>query len=148
MKQNIHRIASIVAILCIATFFTSTLLVELFASKESIVLVKNLIVMPGLLILVPAIAITGGTGFALSKTRTGSLVERKKRRMPFIGAIGLLVLLPSAIVLDSWATAGLFDAKFYTLQVVELIAGATNLTLMGLNMRDGFVLSKSSGMEK
>ena len=34
-------------------------------------------------------------------------------------------------------TAGSFDTTFYVVQVVELIAGATNLTLMGLNVRDG-----------
>jgi hypothetical protein len=39
------------------------MLVELFAPRESIVLVKSLIVTPGLFVLVPAIAVTGGTGF-------------------------------------------------------------------------------------
>ena len=57
--------------------------------------------------------------------------------MPFIAANGLLILLPAAIFLDHWATAGTFDTKFYIVQGVELAAGAINLTLMGLNMRDG-----------
>jgi hypothetical protein len=40
-------------------------------------------------------------------------------------------------VLNRWAAAGSFDITFYIVQAVELIAGATNLTLMGLNVRDG-----------
>ena len=57
--------------------------------------------------------------------------------MPFIAANGLLVLVPCAIFLNRWAAAGTFDATFYVVQVIELIAGAINLTLSGLNMRDG-----------
>ncbi|RLA28943.1 MAG: hypothetical protein DRQ63_02265 [Gammaproteobacteria bacterium] len=141
MKKIIHRTAAVTATLCIAVFFSSSVLVELFGSQESIAMVKNLIVMRGLFILVPAIAATGGTGFALGENRKGRLVEGKKKRMPFIGANGLLVLLPAAIILDQWAAAGSFDMKFYVVQGFELVAGATNLTLMGKNMRDGLRMS-------
>ena len=61
--------------------------------------------------------------------------------MPVIAANGLLILVPAAVVLDQWAAAGAFDARFYVVQAVELLAGGTNLTLMGLNMRDGLRLS-------
>ena len=141
MINKIHPVAAVIATLCIATFFASTILVELFGSHESIAMVKNLIVMPGLFILVPAIAITGGTGFALSKNRKGRLVGNKQKRMRFIGANGLLVLLPAAIVLDQWASSGSFDTKFYIVQGLELLAGATNLLLMSLNMRDGLTMA-------
>jgi hypothetical protein len=141
MKQITHRIAAITATLCIATFFTSTVLVELFGSHEAVATIKSLIVMPGLLILVPAIAVTGGTGFSLSKSRKGRLVEAKKKRMPFIGANGVLVLIPCAIFLDRWASAGVFDASFYLVQAIELIAGAVNLMLMATNIRDGLRMS-------
>lgn len=141
MINKIHPVAAIIATLCIATFFASTILVELFGSHESIAMVKNLIVMPGLFILVPAIAITGGTGFALSKNRKGRLIGNKQKRMRFIGANGLLVLLPAAIVLDQWASSGSFDTKFYIVQGLELLAGATNLLLMSLNMRDGLTMA-------
>ena len=57
--------------------------------------------------------------------------------MPFIATNGLLVLVPCAIVLNRWAAAGSFDTTFYVVQAIELMAGATNLTLMGLNARDG-----------
>jgi hypothetical protein len=141
MLRTFHLLAGLLATLTIATFFTATLLVELLGSHAAIAGIKHLIVFPGLFILVPAIAATGGSGFALSKTRQGRLVQTKMKRMPFIAANGLLVLLPAAILLDSWAGQGAFDTRFYLVQALELLAGATNLTLMGLNIRDGLKLS-------
>ncbi len=141
MKKIIHRFGALLATLCIGSFFISTLVVELFGSQETLATVKSLIVMPGLFILIPAIAATGATGFSLSDNRKGRLLEAKKKRMPIIAANGILILLPAAIILDQWASAGVFDTKFYLLQSVELLAGATNLTLMGLNIRDGLKLS-------
>ena len=102
MKKTVHKIGAITVTLCIGTFFLTTLLVELFGSEEAIAAVKSLIVMPGLFILVPAIAATGATGFSLSVNRKGHLPEVKRKRMPIIGANGFLVLLPVAIVLDQW----------------------------------------------
>jgi hypothetical protein len=96
---------------------------------------------PGLWILIPAIAAAGGSGMFLSRSRKGRLVESKKKRMPFIAANGLLVLVPCAIVLNRWASAGSFDAIFYAVQAIELAAGAVNLTLMGLNVRDGLKMT-------
>ena len=140
MKSKIHLAAGMSATLLIATFFSSTLIVELFGSHGAIRTIKHLIVFPGVFILVPLIAATGATGFALSKIRHGRLVDRKKRRMPFIAANGILILLPSAIYLDRLASANTFDQVFYSVQALELIAGAVNLTLMGLNIRDGLRL--------
>ena len=137
MPKRIHLIAGILAPLCIATFFLSTVLVELFGSPAAVAQIKSLIVTPGLWILVPAIATAGGSGVFLSRSRRGRLIDAKKKRMPFIAANGLLVLIPCAVVLDRWAAAGSFDASFYLVQVLELVAGAVNLTLMGLNVRDG-----------
>lgn len=65
----------------------------------------------------------------------------KKKRMPFIAVNGLFVLVPSAIFLNRWAALGAFDTMFYLVQSVELVAGAANLTLMGLNIRDGLKIS-------
>ncbi len=141
MSKQAHFIAGSLATLTIATFFLSTIIVELFGSHEAVATVKALIVMPGLFILVPAIAATGGSGFFLSRFRQGRLVETKKRRMPFIAANGLLVLIPCAILLGRWSAAGIFDSTFYLVQGLELLAGATNLTLMGLNIRDGLRMS-------
>jgi hypothetical protein len=146
MAKTLHLIAGLLGTLTIAVFFLSTIIVELFGSHQTAATVKSLIVMPGLFILVPAIAATGGSGFALSKSWKGRLIEAKKKRMPFIVGNGLLVLLPSALILDRWASAGIFDGSFYLVQVVELLAGATNLTLMGMNIRDGLRMSGRLGI--
>ena len=137
----IHRLAAPVSILCIALFLSATIFVELSGTHESIAMVKSLIVWPGLFILIPAIALTGASGFALAKSRNGKLVEQKKKRMPFIGVNGIFVLIPCAIFLDRWAAAGSFDTYFYIVQGVELLVGAINLVLMGMNMKDGLRMS-------
>ncbi len=136
MKQLIHRIGAITATLCILTFLTSTIAVELFGSEQAIATVKSLIVMPGLFIMIPAIAAAGATGMAMSTSNSRGPVGRKRKRMPFIGANGVLILIPAAIVLDQWASAGRFDTTFYLVQGLEIFAGGINLTLMFLNIRD------------
>jgi len=141
MTHLIHRIAAFTAFLCIATFFLATLIVETFATLETVTHLKSLIVWPGLFILVPAIAITGASGFLLAQSRKGKLVQLKQKRMPFIGINGVFILIPCAIFLDRWASIGNFDNTFYTVQGIELIAGAINLTLMMMNIRDGFKMS-------
>jgi uncharacterized membrane protein SpoIIM required for sporulation len=137
MPQRAHLVAGILAPLCILTFFLSTIVVEAFGSHAAVAQLKSLIVAPGLWILIPAIAAAGGSGMWLSRSRRGRLVDAKKKRMPFIAANGLLVLVPCAIVLNRWAATGSFDTAFYAVQALELVAGAINLTLMGLNVRDG-----------
>jgi len=144
MMPFIHRTVAIIAVLCIATFFVSTILAELFGSYETIIMVKGLIVTPGLFILIPVVAMTGITGFILSKSRQGRLVQIKKKRMPFIGINGVFILIPCAITLEYWASAGTFHTSFYIVQAIELIAGATNLWLMSLNIRDGMRLGGRS----
>jgi hypothetical protein len=137
MPKRAHLIAGILASLCMATFLVSTLLVELFGAQTAVAQLKSLIVTPGLWILIPTIAAAGGSGMLLSRSRRGRLVDAKKKRMPFIAANGLLVLVPCAIFLNRWAAGGAFDTPFYGVQAIELIAGAINLTLMSLNARDG-----------
>jgi hypothetical protein len=137
MSRLAHLITGLLAPLCIATFFLSTILTELFGSHEAVAQLKSLIVSPGLWIMVPLMAAAGSSGMTLAKSRKGRLVDAKKKRMPFIAANGLLVLVPCAIVLNRWASAGSFDAAFYAVQAIELVAGALNLALMVLNARDG-----------
>lgn len=141
MIKKIHRIAAVTAFLCVVTFFASTLSVEVFGSEELITLVKSLVVLPGLFILVPCIAIAGATGFALSKTKKGRVVDSKKKRMPFIAINGIFVLVPAAIFLNYKAAEGAFDTTFVVVQFAELVVGALNGYLMFLNIRDGRKLS-------
>jgi hypothetical protein len=140
VKSKLHGFFGAIALLCIATFWASTVVSELFLHQASVVAVKNA-VLAGMWALIPAMAATGGSGFSLARTRRGRLVDLKGRRMKAVAANGLLVLLPSAWVLASWANAGLFDGAFYALQGVELLAGAINITLLALNMRDGLRLA-------
>lgn len=102
MKSKLHGIFGAVALLCIATFWLSTVVSELFLTQASVVAVKNA-VLTGMWLLIPAMAATGGSGFSLAKGRGGRLVDVKMRRMKGVAANGLLVLLPSAFVLATAA---------------------------------------------
>jgi len=136
MKAKLHGVFGLVALLCIVTFWLSTVVAELLLDQASVVFVKNM-VLAGMWVLIPAMAATGGSGFSLARSRRGRLVEAKQRRMKMVAVNGLLVLLPSALLLARWANAGRLDAAFYALQGLELLAGATNITLLALNLRDG-----------
>ena len=136
MIKTIHPLAGTLALLTIATFWLSTALAELFASEATVAIVKTAIPW-GFLVLIPALMAAGGTGFALAGKRRGGVIGTKIRRMPLIAANGILVLIPSALFLASKASAGEFDTGFYVAQTLELAAGAANIALLGLNMRDG-----------
>lgn len=140
MPRRIHPIAGALALLTILTFWTATVLVETLGDTAAIVAVKTAIPW-GLLILIPALAATGGSGLALARRRCGDLVAAKRRRMPLIAANGLLILVPSALFLAFKAQSGALDASFYAVQALELIAGAVNIVLLGLSLRDGLRLS-------
>ncbi|MES0862573.1 hypothetical protein ABLN87_09460 [Ruegeria sp. SCPT10] len=136
MKTKIHAIAGGIGFVMILLFWTSTITSELFASHEAVATVKALI-LKGMFILIPAMAIAGGSGMAMGQKRKDALTKAKKTRMPVIALNGLLILVPAAWFLAGKAATGEFDSTFYTVQVIELIAGAANLTMMGLNIRDG-----------
>lgn len=136
MTKIIHPIAGAVALLTIATFWLSTAISELLLSEAAVIAVKTVIPW-GFLILVPALAAAGGSGFALAKGRRTGLVGAKVKRMPIIAANGILLLVPAALFLAYKASHAQFDGIFYTAQALELAAGATNISLLGLNMRDG-----------
>ncbi|WP_183256731.1 hypothetical protein [Bradyrhizobium sp. CIR48] len=137
MTRIIHPVAGAVVLTTIATFWLSTALTELFASHASIATVKMAIPW-GFLLLVPALAVTGGSGFFLAKGRRGGVIGAKIKRMPFIAGNGILLLIPAALFLAFKAKAAEFDTTFYAVQTLELLAGAMNIALLGLNMRDGF----------
>jgi len=140
MSKIIHPVAGVVALLTILTFWLSTALSEIFASVSVITTVKTTIPW-GFFILIPALMAAGGTGFQLGKKMRGPVLAAKKKRMPFIAANGILILIPSALYLSSKAQAGAFDAGFYAVQALELLIGAVNITLLGLNLRDGLIMT-------
>lgn len=73
----------------------------------------------------------------LAKERRAGLIGAKIKRMPYIAVNGILILIPSAFFLASKASAAEFDTSFYVVQALELVAGAINITLLNINMRDG-----------
>ncbi|KIC28365.1 hypothetical protein [Leisingera sp. ANG-M6] len=140
MKTKIHAIAGAIGFLMILVFWTSTALSELFAGHETVAAVKASI-LKGMLVLIPAMIIVGGSGMAMGRRRKDAPARAKKKRMPVIALNGLLVLVPAAWFLAGKAAAGEFDGTFYSVQTVELIAGAGNLFMMGLNFRDGLKMT-------
>lgn len=140
MLRRLHPIAGILGFMTIVTFWTSTVLSELFGSTETIVAVK-LAIPWGLLILLPALAMAGATGFRVAGPSLEPRILSKKRRMPLIAGNGILILVPAALYLALLASRGEFGGRFYSVQAVELAAGAVNILLMSLNIRDGLRLS-------
>ena len=141
MKTKIHAAAGAVGLITVSAFWMSTATVELLGDTAAITTVKNS-VLAGMAVLIPAMIIAGASGFSLGKGWKSPVVARKKRRMRIIAANGLLVLVPSAFLLSSFATAGRFDNLFTIVQAIELLAGATNIALLSLNMRDGLSLRR------
>lgn len=141
MKRKVHFLASMMAFFTILVFWTSTVLSQAWGDLETILLVKTDILW-GMLILIPAMAIAGGSGMSLGGRRKDAPARAKRKRMPLIAANGMLILLPAAIFLESRARLGQFDQTYAAVQVIELVAGALNLTLMGLNIRDGIRMAR------
>ena len=145
MKPKIHAAAGGLAALMIVLFWLGTAYTELLAGAEQIARVKTLILY-GMGVLIPALMVTGGTGFALGRGWKLPLIAVKARRMKLIALNGVVVLLPSAIALAYLARMGRIDGLFYLIQAVELAAGAVNLTLISLNMKAGLgIRNKRSG---
>ena len=139
MIKIAHPLAGALALLMIATFWLSTAVSELLGEEALIVTVKTAIPW-GFLVLIPALAAAGGTGFKLAGGYRAGLVGAKAKRMPFIALNGILVLVPAALFLAYKADLGALDTSFYWVQGLELVTGAVNLTLLSLNMRDGLKL--------
>jgi hypothetical protein len=146
MKKRIHAISGALALLTIVIFWTSTVAAELFGTSAQIATVKMAVVY-GLAVLVPAMAIAGASGFSLGAKWKSATVARKKARMKIIAATGILVLVPSAVFLAVKAGQGEFDTTFVVVQGIELVAGASNIALLGLNMRDGLAMRRRSRPE-
>lgn len=141
MKTLVHAAAGAVALLTVSAFWLSTATVELLGDEAAIAMVKSW-VLAGMAVLIPAMIVAGASGFSLGKGWKSPVVARKKQRMRIIAANGLLVLVPSAYLLSSLADAGRFDTLFTIVQAIELTAGAVNITLLSLNMRDGLSLRR------
>jgi hypothetical protein len=140
MLRRLHPVAGAIGLATILTFWIATVAVELVGSTGNVAAVKQAIPY-GFLILIPALVLTGASGLRMAGGATDPAILRKRRRMPIIAANGLFVLVPAAFALAVLAGRGEFGALFYAIQALELVAGAVNVTLMGLNARDGLRLT-------
>jgi len=141
MSRKLHAAAGALALATISTFWISTILSELLGTPITIATVKTAVLW-GMILLIPAMATAGISGTGLGKGWRLPVVSQKARRMKVIALNGIVILLPSAVFLAMRAQAGQLDGVFYAVQVLELIAGATNITLLGMNMRDGLALAR------
>ncbi len=140
MKTKIHAVSATIAFLMILIFFGSTIIVEFGGDQASIGVVKRFIVY-GLFLLVPSMMAAGITGNMITPQNKSRIVRNKLKRLKVIIPIGILILIPCAIILDKMATSGNFGELFVGIQALELLAGGVNISLLGMNMRDGFKLS-------
>ena len=145
MKSNtlkkLHKYAAACAFLLIVTFFTSTVVADLWGDLAIITQVKQGI-LSCVSLLVLAMMTTGVTAKKIYKGKAKGVFATKEKRMKIAAANGIFILIPAAFFLASWSANGQFDQIYWTVQIVELIAGFTNAVLMGLNIRDGICLGK------
>ena len=79
--------------------------------------------------------------FCAGKRAAGWIGRREIQAHAMIAENGILILVPSALFLASKACAAEFDTVFYAVQALELAAGAANIALIALNVRDGLAVS-------
>jgi hypothetical protein len=139
----VHRISAFAGMTLIASFWASTVLVELFGAPDAIARVKTIIalLLPALIL---ALATAGLTGRRLAKGWKSPIAAAKRKRTAIAAANAILILIPAAIFLAIRARAGQFDTSFYAVQAAELVAGAANLMLLIANARAGHRLKRPS----
>ena len=135
--RTLHAVTSAIGLLTIMTFFAATVLAEAAGDTGTILQVKTAIAW-ALGALVPTMAAAGVSGRLLAGASQAPVIRRKVRRLQVVAVLAGAVLIPSALTLSWLAHHGRFDAIFAIVQSLELLAGATNVVLLGLNMRDGF----------
>ncbi len=137
---RVHTIAGIVAFCLITGFFVSSLVSELSGNLTWILPVKRTVFycMWAMGLLVPAAAFTGTK---LAGKSANPIVAGKRRRMRWVAPNGLL-LLALASYLYYKANLAELDQRFMIAQGLEFVLGFTNMTLLGLMIRDGFRLKR------
>lgn len=137
---RVHLATAVGAVVLITTFLTSAAVTDLIGDAAAIRVLRLAIVL-ALPVLVGCLAAAGLTGNRLAGRSRAAVVRRKQRRMQAVAAAGLVLLVPCAIILNQLAaTAG--GGVTVGLEITEFLAGAVNLTLLGLNFRDGRAMSR------
>jgi hypothetical protein len=141
---RIHLAGAIGALVLIVAFFVPSVILELSGDQGALRALRLAIVV-ALPALVGCLAAAGLTGRKLAGPKPGgpklggtvrtSIVRRKRRRLQIAAAVGLVVLIPCAVILYLVTAA-------IAVQITELLAGTINITLLTLNMRDGRRLTR------
>ena len=134
-----HIIATFIAVLTIACFFSFSLIAEIKGNHEFIKQVKTgvLYCLPILLFAMPMLGITGKK---LAGNSNSPIVATKIKRMKFVAFNGI-ILISLAVYLYYRANYNNIDSTFLGVQIIELLFGAINLILLGLNIKGGMQLS-------
>lgn len=134
--RTLHAAGSTLGLVIITAFFVSTIIAEIGGDPGTIIRVKTGIFY-ALFALVPIMAVAGATGRRLAGKSQAPVVQRKMRRMRLVGINAALVLVPCVVALYWLASHGSLGRVFTAVQAAELAAGAANIVLLGLNLRDG-----------
>ena len=136
---TVHIIATSIAVLTIGCFFSFSIIAEIIGNHEFITQVKT-VILYGLPILLLAMPMLGITGKKLAGKSKSPIVATKMKRMKFVAFNGV-VLISLAVYLYFRAINSNIDSTFLGVQIIELLFGAINLTLLGLNIKAGMKLS-------
>ncbi|MEU4482364.1 hypothetical protein AB0F68_30510 [Micromonospora sp. NPDC023966] len=139
MLTRLHLAAAATAVTATALLVLTAIITTLLDAHRSADVRQA--VLWGQLVLVPALVITGATGFRMAGTSADARIGAKKRRMSLIAGIGLLLLAPAAFALHRFASRGDFGGPYSVVQTVEVLAAVTSLALMAGNIRDGLRLT-------
>ncbi len=138
---RIHLTAAVGALALITTFLVSSAVTELAGNAAAVHNLRQWIVF-GLPLLVGCLAAAALTGRRLARKSRAAVIRRKQRRMQVVAALGIVVLVPCALILDALTAGASAGAVVTGLVLTEMLAGAINLTLLLLNVRDGRSLSR------
>lgn len=125
----------------------ASLVVEIWNSQGAIVSVKAL-VLQAVLFLLALLCFTTILGLSLGKMRQGNIVQAKRKRVVWLFAITIFVLLPIAYVLNEYTMQGQFNWFYIVLQTIEYAFDIICLVILGLNIRDGNTLVRQSQKDK
>ncbi len=136
----IHIAATILATATISLFLIFSIHAEIDGNHNYIRSVKQSILytLPILIFCMPALALTGKQ---LAGNSTHPTVTKKLNRMKLIMINGF-ILIALACLLYYRSHYGAIDIIFQFVQLVEQIIGSLNLFFIGLNARNGMILSR------
>jgi hypothetical protein len=136
-----HLSAAVGAIAIITTFLLSSTITVLIGNAADVHTLRQWVVF-ALPLLVGCLAAAALTGRRLARKSRAAVIRRKQRRMQIVAAVGIVVLVPCALILDGLTAGASNGGVVSALEITEILAGAANVTLLALNFRDGRGLTR------